>query len=216
MMASTPQSQARKILLVDDDPLMLETMRVILQQAGYEVFEATSGYDAIILAQQCTFDLAMLDAFMPGMSGLELAQQLQQKYSLPFMFVSGSSETELVKQATAHGAIGYLVKPFDLPQVLPAVQAALARGDDIKQLRQSENDLMLALHAARETSMAVGLLMAKFKLERDASFDILRAYSRSHRCKIHDVAKDLLSAEELINRFEHLSQKNILEHKSAK
>lgn len=215
-MANTPEALARKVLLVDDDPFMLETMREILQPAGFDVSEASSGHDAIILVQESAFDLAMLDAFMPGMSGLELAQQLQQKYKLPFMFVSGSSETELVKQATAHGAVGYLVKPFDAPQVIPAVQAALARGDDIKRLRQSENDLTLALHAARETSMAVGLLMAKFKLDKDASFDILRAYSRSHRCKIHDVAKDLLSAEELFNRFEHLCKKNANEHKNAK
>lgn len=215
MVTATP-SLVRKILLVDDDPFMLATMGEILQQSGYETQGATTGDSAILLAQQTAFDLAMLDVFMPVMNGLELAQQLQQKYNLPFMFVSGSSEVELVRQATDSGAVGYLVKPVNEVQMIPAVQAALARGDDIRHLRQTENDLTIALQAARETSIAVGLLMAKFKMDRDTSFDVLRAYSRSHRSKIHDVATNLLQAEELLNRFEQLSKKHMREQKNTK
>lgn len=215
-MLVTTEPSIRKILLVDDDPFMLETIRSVLQQSGYQVFEAGNGEDALVLAQQYTFDLAMLDAFMPGMNGLELAQHLQQKYDLAFMFVSGSSDLSLVQRATEVGAVGYLVKPVDAAQMIAAVKAALARGDEIKNLRRSETDLTQALHAARETSMAVGLLMAKFNLDRDTSFELLRCYERSHRSKIHNVAKDLLDAEELMSRFALLLNKNNKEHKNGK
>jgi CheY-like chemotaxis protein len=215
MLAAT-ESCLRKILLVDDDPFMLASMRSILQQSGYHVLEAGNGEDALALAQQYTFDLAMLDAFMPGMSGLELAQHLQQKFHLAFMFVTGSSDAGLVQQATEVGAVGYLVKPVEPAQMIATVKAALARGDEIKNLRRSENDLTLALHAARETSMAVGLLMAKFTVDRDTSFELLRNYARSHRSKIHDVAKDLLDAEELMSRFTFLLDKNSKEYKNSK
>ncbi len=199
-MSSTAIPQ-RRILLVDDEPMTLAVIRLALQNAGYETIEATTGEDALVLAQQVQPDLALLDALMPGMSGLELARHLQEETHVPFMFVSGASEVKMVREATEHGAVGYLLKPFDVAQIVPAVEAALARADEIKQLRRSEIDLTTALNASRETSMAVGLLMTKFKTDRNNAFEVLRAYSRSHRCKINDVANRLLAAEEMFNHF---------------
>lgn len=201
-------SVQRRILLVDDDPSMIETLRLILSLAGFEIIEASTGAEALSLAQQLQPDLALLDAVMPGMSGIDLAKHLHDETNVPFMFVSSSIEDKIVKQATAHGAVGFLVKPFDVAQIVPAVNAALARADEIKRLRRSENELSTALSAARETSMAVGLLMSKYKSDRDTSFEILRSYSRSHRCKIHEVAKQLLEAEELLNGFDKLFSKH--------
>lgn len=202
---SMPQ---RRILLVDDEPMTLAIIRLALQNAGYQTIEATSGQDALVLAQQLRPDLALLDAVMPGMSGIELAKHLHEEIHVPFMFVSGSGEVEIVRQATEHGAVGYLLKPFDVAQIVPAVEAALARADEIKQLRRSESDLTTALNAGRETSMAVGILMAKFKTDRNTAFEVLRAYSRSNRCKINDVANRLLAAEEMLNHFNELFSKH--------
>jgi response regulator NasT len=198
---STPK---RRVLLVDDEPLTLATIGQILRNAGYETAEASSGKEALKIAFEFCPDLALLDVEMSEMSGIELAERLQVEGSIPFMFISAHAEAEIVKQATEHGAVGYLLKPFDIAQVIPAFEAALGRADEIKQLRGSEANLTIALNAGRETSMAVGLLMAKFATDRHTAFEVLRAYSRSNRCKMNEVAENILLAEEMFNNFKTL------------
>jgi DNA-binding response OmpR family regulator len=203
-MTSAESKLPPAILVVDDDPMALAAISLILQNAQFNITEAHNAHDAILLAQQKTFDLALLDMHLPEMSGLDLAKKLELLAELPFMFISGSSEIEVIRQAAEFGAVGYVVKPYDPHQIIPTVLAGLARANEIKQLRQTKLDLTTALNAARETSMAVGLLMGKFNVDRDTSFEILRMYSRSQRSKIHDVANELLQASELLNQFQVL------------
>ena len=104
------------ILVVDDDRLILATLAKGLRQADYGVSEANSGEDALRLASAVKPDLALLDMRMPGMSGIELAQRLTSD-EIPFIFLSAYGDAEIVKQAAEHGALGYLVKPLDVPQI---------------------------------------------------------------------------------------------------
>ncbi len=200
--------ERRRVLLVDDDTLMLATLDLLLKNAGYETAQATSGDAALELAAQFHPDLALLDVTMSGMSGLDLAKKLQQIGGVPFMFVSANADTEIVKRATEFGALGYLLKPFDMAQVVPAFEAALSRADEIRHLRDREANLTTALNASRETAMAVGLLMAKYGANRQAAFDVLRSFARSSQKKIHDVAESLLEAEELQSQFKNLFGRN--------
>jgi len=197
----------RRVLLVDDEPLILATIGQVLRNAGYETAEAASGEDALKVAQEFDPDLALLDVIMSGMTGLELAKRLQAETDIPFMFISANAEVEIVKQASEYGAVGYLLKPFDIAQIIPAFEAALGRADEIRRLRSSEANLTIALNSGRETSMAVGLLLAKFGSDRHTAFEVLRAYSRSNRCKMNEVAEDLLAAEEMFNSFNALFSK---------
>jgi CheY-like chemotaxis protein len=196
--------EKRKVLLVDDDPITLAIIGQLLIKAGYEIAQAASGSEALEMAKANPPDLALLDVMMEGMSGIELAKHLQDIGNIPFMFISAHAEAEIVKQATEYGAVGYLLKPFDMAQVIPAFEAALGRADDIRRLRSSEANLTAALNSGRETAMAVGLLMTKFGVNRDIAFEVLRAYARSNRQKINDVADSLLSAEEMSSRFKLL------------
>jgi two-component system, response regulator PdtaR len=201
---TSPSAGKRRVLLVDDDPITLAAINQLLVQAGYETAMADSGDVALSMAAGFQPDLALLDVMMTGMSGIELAKRLQETGNVPFMFISASAEAEIVRQATENGAVGYLLKPFDVAQVLPAFEAALGRADDIRRLRNSEANLTVALNSSRETSMAVGLLMVRFGVNRDLAFDVLRSYARSNRQKINDVAESLLSAEEMLSSFKQL------------
>lgn len=194
----------RHILLVDDDGITLDLLSHILHHAGYSTGKAGSAEAALVAIAEAEPDLALLDVCMPGMSGLELAKRLQTETSVPFMFLSSSNDPNLVRQATDYGAVGYLVKPFEHAQIVPAVEAGLARANDIRQLRRSEANLTSALASGRETSMAVGLLMAKFQTDRNTAFEVLRDYARANRSKINEVAQDLLTAEEKLNAFKTL------------
>jgi AmiR/NasT family two-component response regulator len=197
----------RRVLLVDDEPLILATIGQVLRNAGYETAEADSGEAAQQIALEFQPDMALLDVVLTGISGLELARFLKAETSIPFMFISASAEVEIVRQATEYGAVGYLLKPFDIAQIIPAFEAALSRADEIRRLRSSENNLTIALNSGRETSMAVGLLMARFGADRHTAFEVLRAYARSNRSKMNEVAESLLAAEEMFNTFKALFSK---------
>lgn len=191
----------RRLLLVDDDPMLLTLLSTMLRHAGYETVQATSAEEALPIARQEDPDLALLDINLPGMSGLDLAARLTAETAVPFMFLSVLDDGDAVKKAAAYGAVGYLVKPIEAAQVSPAVEAALARADEIKRLRRSEVNLTAALAAGRETSMAVGVLMARFGADRDTAFEVLRERARAQRRKINEVATEVLEAEEVLSRF---------------
>jgi DNA-binding response OmpR family regulator len=189
----------RRILIVDDDPLLLQFLTEVISHAGYDTVTASSGENALAIVSRGEPDMALLDITMPGMSGLELAARLKEATTVPFMFLSAIDDAETARQAAAHGAVGYLVKPVDAAHLMPAFEAGLARADDIRQLRRTETNLNAALAAGRETSLAVGLLMGKFQTDRNTAFEVLRDHARSSRRKINEVADQLLAAEETLN-----------------
>lgn len=201
MNSTNSPARPRRILLVDDDGITCDLLSHILQHAGYATTMAATAEAALVAIAESEPDLALLDICMPGMSGVDLAARLQAETSVPFMFLSGSKDPAQVRQAAEYGAVGYLTKPFEHAQIVPAIEAALARADEIRQLRRSEANLTAALAAGRETSMAVGLLMAKFQTDRNTAFEVLRDFARANRTKINEVSQELLAAEEKMNVF---------------
>lgn len=197
MTSAAPEST--HVLLVDDDRPVLKSLANGLRGAGYAVTEAQTGEAALGLAQTAHFDLALLDVRMPGMSGLELAQALNESTDLPFLFMSAHSEADVVRDAAAYGALGYLLKPVVLAQVIPAIEAALARARELRGLRESEAHLNTALANGRETSIAVGIIMERNRVDRQSAFDMLRLHARSQRRKMSALAEELVKAAEVVN-----------------
>lgn len=191
----------RLVLIVDDDALLREYLAEVLQHAGYDTLAAGTSAQALRVVEQRGDDLALvlLDIEMPGMSGLDLAQLLREGTPVPFLFLTASDDAASARTAADAGAVGYVVKPIDAARLLPAFEAALARGDDIRRLRRSEESLHLALAAGRETSIAVGVLMARFHIDRHLAFDVLRDHARSQRRKVSEVAEQILAAEEALD-----------------
>ncbi len=190
------------ILLVDDDAVTLTLLSTCLERAGYPVMTATSGSAALAAVAEKQPALAMLDIDMPGMSGLELAIQLKKKYELAFMFLSAISDTDIIETAVEYGAVGYMLKPVELPKLLPVLKAALARADEIQQLKKSESSLNNALASGRDTSMAIGVLMARYQVDRHTAFEVMRGQARSQRKSLNELANQILEAEECLNQFQ--------------
>lgn len=199
-----PARQAARILVVDDDRPTLTLLANGLRRAGYVVSEALSGDEALRMALESDSEIAiaLLDMRMPGMSGLDLARSLKEHTKLPFLFMSAHGEADIVRDATNHGALGYLVKPLEIAQVIPALEAALARAEEIKALRESEAGLNIALARDRETSIAVGIIMERNRVDRKGAFELLRASARSQRRKVGEVAEEYVNAAEIINRLQ--------------
>jgi len=204
---SAPATLRRLVLLVDDDAVLLDYLATVLKHAGYDTLEAASAAEALQRIAEheagqghgAEIALALLDINMPGMSGLDLARRLRDHTQVPFMILSSVDDAESARQAASHGAVGFLVKPVDAARLLPAFESALARADEIRQLRRTEVNLNAALAAGRETSLAVGLLMARYQTDRNTAFEVLRDHARSSRRKINEVAEQLVAAEELLN-----------------
>jgi response regulator NasT len=198
-MQQLKQEQLRKVLLVDDDRLVLATLGKGLEQSGYAVQACASVEEAKRVIALDAPDIAVLDVRMPGISGLDLASELSKEQHIPFIFLTAYSETDVVMKAAENGALGYLVKPVDIPQLVPAIEAGLARAADLRKLRNTEQQLQTALNENREVSMAVGLLMERGRLNRQQAFEALRTTARTQRRKIGEVAEEILAAAELLN-----------------
>jgi AmiR/NasT family two-component response regulator len=203
----TPQPKKpaapRHLLVVDDDRLVLAALAEGLRAAGYRVTGTANGSDALEIAGRDAPDLALLDMRMPGMSGVELAARLRDR-GVPFLFLSAYGDREMVSQAADAGALGYLVKPLDIQQIVPSIEAALRRAQEIGQLRETGEHLATALNGSREISMAVGMLMMRDRIDRERAFDLLRTSARSQRRAVAEVAAELLDSAEKMYKIKEM------------
>lgn len=200
MTAEKGPTPGRQLLIVDDDRLVLAMLASGLTDAGYRVTACESAEDAEAwLASGERPELAILDVSMSGQGGLYLAQRLRELDHIPFMMLSAYSDPQIVEQTTLSGALGYAVKPLDIVQLVPAIEAALARANDLQDLRASRQQLQTALDSERGISLAVGITMMQYRLKRSAAFELLRTSARKRRCKLADLAGEIIQACETLN-----------------
>lgn len=189
------------ILVVDDDRLVLATLTHGLSQAGYRVIDADNGDDAILLAREHRPDLALLDIRMEGKSGFDVAAYLREYCQMPFMFLSAFSDDATVAQVKALGAVAYLVKPLDIRQIVPAVEAAFARiGSKPPAAPAPPPAPVVAADStlAPGVAMAVGVLMHRYSLARGPALERLQRLARTEQRPLADQAERLLQAVELL------------------
>ena len=188
------------LLLVDDDRLILTTLAGGLRASGYRVSTAESVDDAqALLTSGVRPDLAVLDMHMPGRDGLELAQRLRDLEHLPFLVLSAYSDPATVERATQLGALSYMVKPLAISQIRPTIEAALRRAQELDALRQAQLQLQEALNGDRDISVATGITMMQYRLQRGAAFELLRCAARAQRRKLAHVAADIIQSSEALH-----------------
>lgn len=207
MTAQSGRHEQRHILVVDDDRLVLAALCEGLRSAGYRVTGSASPLDALALAAREAPDLALLDVRMPEMDGIELGRKLREQGGVPFLYLSAYGDQKVVREAVEEGALGYLVKPLDIQQIVPSIEAALTRARDLAKLRQSEEQLTTALAGNREISMAIGLLMIRDRMNREQAFETLRGNARAQRRPVVDVARELLSSAENLYTIKKLEKR---------
>jgi len=130
---------------------------------------------------------------MPERSGLELPKHLSSLGNIPFILLTARSEPELIIQANKLGAMGYLVKPIDTVQLIPAIETAISRAYDLKGLKTTQDQLQTALDADRSISIAVGMVMDKYQISYDDAFSKLRNTARSRQIKLVDLAHNIIN-----------------------
>ncbi|AKR42324.1 ANTAR domain-containing response regulator [Methylophilus sp. TWE2] len=194
------QQNKASILLVDDDRLILATMATGLMQAGYEVNTTESVDDAEAwLESNPRPDIAIIDINMPNRSGLELPASLDRLDYIPFIFLTARSEPEVNAEANTLGAMAYLVKPIDSAQLIPAIQTALSRAQDVKKMKSQQQQLQTALDGDRAVSVAIGIIMDQYRISYEEANSMLRNNARSKRIKLVDFATSIIHSRERLN-----------------
>lgn len=206
-MNSSASSKGR-ILVVDDDRLVLATVAHGLAQAGYDVIDADNGDDAILLAREHRPQLALLDIRMEGKSGFDVAETLRDAYAIPFMFLSAFADEATLAKVRELGAMDYLIKPLNVGQIVPSVDAVFARllggerggergGEAVPAVApQAPEHAVAASHLNDPVPLAIGVLMHRHSLPRAQAWQRLQKLAQEHQRTPQAQAERLLAAVE--------------------
>jgi AmiR/NasT family two-component response regulator len=184
-----------RILIAEDETIIRLDLRDLLERAGHEVCaEARDGVEAVELARSEKPDLAVLDVKMPRLDGIDAARTILEERQIPIVMVTAYGQQELVARAVEAGVFGYLVKPFREQDLLPALETARARHEELAELREEAESLADALAARKAIERAKGLLMEKERLSEKDAFARLRKASQISGKPLKVVAEALIAA----------------------
>lgn len=180
------------MLIAEDDAIIRLDLREMLEEEGFEVLEAGDGAVAVALARSERPDLILLDVKMPVMDGLAAARQLSEERIAPIVILTAYSQRDLVEQAAQAGAMAYLIKPFQKHDLLPAIEIARGRYEQIAALELEVGDLSDRLEARKVIDRAKGRLMDERSLSEADSFRLLQRAAMSRRLPMRDIAQMVL------------------------
>lgn len=184
--------QSLRVLVAEDESLIRMDVVATLSEAGFEVVgEASDGEEALSLAEQLKPDVVVMDIKMPKLDGISAAEKLSEA-KIPVVLLTAFSQTELVTRATEAGAMAFITKPFKPADLIPAIQIAIARSEEIAALEQEISDLSDRLETRKLMDRAKGLLMSKMKLSEPDAFRWIQKASMDRRLSMAQVAKAVI------------------------
>ncbi len=184
--------QSLRVLVAEDESLIRMDVVATLSEAGFEVVgEASDGEEALSLAEQLNPDVVVMDIKMPKLDGISAAEKLSEA-KIPVVLLTAFSQTELVARATEAGAMAFITKPFKPADLIPAIQIAIARSEEIAALEQEISDLSDRLETRKLMDRAKGLLMSKMKLSEPDAFRWIQKASMDRRLSMAQVAKAVI------------------------
>jgi response regulator NasT len=182
----------RRIVVAEDESLIRMDIVETLRDQGFDVVgEAGDGLKAIELAKELKPDLMVMDIKMPDMDGLSAAEQIA-KLRIPVVFLTAFNQQELVTRASEVGAMAFLVKPFSPEDLLPAIEVALSRFQQLTQLESEVSDLTERLETRKLVERAKGVLGVQMGLSEPDAFRWIQKAAMDRRIGMVDVARTIL------------------------
>jgi response regulator NasT len=183
-----------RILVAEDEAIIRLDLVEMLTEAGYVVVaQATNGVEAIALAQEHKPDLAILDVKMPELDGISAAEKIIE--IAPVLMLTAFSQKDLVERARDAGAMAYVVKPFSISDLVPAIEIAVSRHRQLVALQQEVGDLHERLETRKVIDRAKGILMATLKLSEPDAFSWIQRTAMDRRTSMKDVALAVISPD---------------------
>ncbi|MRS11678.1 MAG: response regulator [Actinobacteria bacterium] len=185
-----------RVLIAEDEAIIRMDLREMLTEEGHEVVgEARDGAEAIALARDLRPDIVFMDVKMPGTGGLEAARAIGEGRISPVVMVTAFSQQAYVDEATAAGAMAYLIKPFSKSDIMPAMTVAVSRFAEARALEAEVEDLNDRLETRKSIDRAKGVLMAKGMTEPEA-FRRLQKLAMDKRMSLKQVAEAVILASD--------------------
>jgi two-component system, response regulator PdtaR len=186
----------RRVLLAEDEAIIRLDLKEMLEEEGYEVVaEAGDGQSAVRLADELRPDIVVMDIKMPGLDGLSAAERISGKRIAPVLVLTAFGQRDLVDRAARAGAMGYLVKPFQKGDVVPAIELAVARYQEATALEREVRDLGERLETRTLVDRARGILMDRYGMTEADAFRFLQKTAMDRRLKLREVARRVVDGE---------------------
>lgn len=186
-----------RVIIADDESIIRMDLREMLTSLGYLVVgDIGDGRSAVNLARELRPDIVIMDIKMPDLDGIDAARILTEEGIAPVLLLTAYSQRELIERAREAGVVGYLVKPFRESDLLPAIEIALARFAEFREMEKEVDDLKEALETRKLVDRAKGILMDTHNLNESEAFRRIQKMSMNTRKPMKDVAEAIILAHQ--------------------
>ncbi|HET9876027.1 MAG TPA: ANTAR domain-containing response regulator [Mycobacterium sp.] len=196
MTGPTPDAKphrAHRVLIAEDEALIRLDLAEMLRDEGYQVVgEASDGQEAVDLAERLRPDLVIMDVKMPRRDGIDAASEIAGKRIAPIVMLTAFSQRDLVERARDAGAMAYLVKPFSVTDLIPAIELAVSRSSEIVALEREVSTLSERLETRKLVERAKSLLQANQGLSEPEAFKWIQRAAMDRRTTMKRVAEVVL------------------------
>jgi two-component system, response regulator PdtaR len=184
---------AVRVVIAEDEAIIRLDLKEMLEEEGYEVVGETGrGDEAVTLVRDQKPDLAILDIRMPGMDGLAAAREISEERGAAVLILTAYSQRDLIEQARDAGALAYLVKPFQRSELIPAIEVAIGRFEEMQALQAAHDDLQEQLETRRVVDRAKGILMDECGMSENDAFRFVQRTAMNERSTLRAVAQRVI------------------------
>ncbi|NLG50614.1 MAG: response regulator [Chloroflexi bacterium] len=186
-----------RVIIADDESVICMDLKEMLNNLGYLVVgETGDGRSAVNLARELRPDVVLMDVKMPDMDGIEAAKILTEEHIAPVVLLTAFSQRDLVERAKQAGVVGYLVKPIQEADLAPAIEIALARFGEFRELEKEVDNLQDQLETRKLVDRAKGILMDSQGLTEAAAFRRIQKMSMNTRKSMKEIAQAIILTHE--------------------
>jgi response regulator NasT len=183
-----------RVVIAEDEAIIRLDLKETLEEEGYDVVGETGrGDEVVAMVSDLEPDIAILDLKMPGRDGLAVAKDIAEQRLAAVLILTAFSQRDLIEQARDAGALAYLVKPFQREELIPAVEVALGRFQEIKALHEQAASLEEQLETRKAVDRAKGRLMDQHGLAEADAFRFIQTTAMSERRGMREIADDVVS-----------------------
>jgi AmiR/NasT family two-component response regulator len=187
---------AVRVVIAEDEAIIRLDLKEILEEEGYEVVGETGrGDEAVALVKEHKPDLAILDIRMPGMDGLSAAREITADRAAAVLILTAYSQRNLIEEARDAGALAYLVKPFQRSELIPAIEVALGRHQEMRALENEVSSLEDQLETRRLVDRAKGILMDDYAMKEADAFSFIQRNAMQSRVTMRVLAQRVIDNE---------------------
>lgn len=184
----------KKVVIADDEPITRMDLSEMLEEAGYEVVgEASDGFDAIEICRKTRPNLILMDIKMPLLDGLKASKIINNENLADcIVLLTAYSGKEFIEEAKSAGVMGYVIKPINEKSLLPAIEIAMSKSEEINEIKNESLKNKESLEDRKKIEKAKGILMKAENITEAEAYSKIRKISMDKRCQMKNIAEIII------------------------